>query len=112
MDNAQLIIQTITNDHVIGMSSIAFFDAHFAEMAQIGFFCMPIRHGEVWQVIFGEIKIDVATFGDLEGIAERFRHFMEESLHLLRGTQIIGRVVSHLHDPARVIQRGTGLNRK
>jgi hypothetical protein len=110
VDDAQLIIEPLSDLIVVESIRIAPAESLFTLMPQIARRNIPVGNLEIWKAISLEIQIHLASLGDPQSVLDRLWDLVEQRLHLLRRSEVIRRI-GHAH-PIGVGLDGAGLDAK
>ena len=109
VNNFKLVIEPRSNFVVRrGVAGGKFFIAKVAQI--IGGVGVTFGQREFGHLKLAELKRDVATVGNRQGVVASFGHVAEEGAHFLGGLQIV--IVGGKLQPLDVIKRLAGLNAK
>ncbi len=96
VDHVQLIVQALADLGPRSPFAKPLLEPGRAQRPQVRVGGRPVRHVERRQVVALEVQVDAAPFGDEQGIAQRLGDLGEQRSHLVRGSQVVGRI-GHAH---------------
>ena len=106
VDDVQLKFQTLT--HLVIHNLVALRQSLLAQVTQIAYGIIALRHRELRQQQMAKLHLYVATVGNFIGIAQGLRVIAEQFLHLVIAFQVIA-VIVKAHT-VRLINRAGRLN--